>query len=79
METREPPARAKLPDPDPPNLLDYEWKVLTPETLPEGDGWVFFALTPGDFQKAALNDAEKLRWALEVMWRLRYYKGEADE
>lgn len=50
--------------------------MLTPDRLPEGDDWVFFAVTPADYETLSLNQSETLRWAHEAMWRLVYYAGE---
>lgn len=52
------------------------WKVLTPETLPEGDEWVYFGLSVRDYEALSLNQADVLRWVQEAVWRLRYYSGE---
>jgi len=51
---------------------------MTPETLPEDDDWVFFAVTPQDYESLSLNYADFLRWAQEAQWRFDYYRGELD-
>ena len=67
-----------LPNPTPVRILDVDWKVITPETLPVGE-WVYFALTPEDYEDLATNNAELLRYLKETGWLLRYYRGELPE
>ncbi len=71
-----PPERPPLPNPRPIEQRDLNWVVLTPGTLPGGDDWVFFGVTPRDYEDMSLNQAEVLRFVRESMWRLRYYRGE---
>ena len=70
------PERPPLPNPKPIEQRDFSWVVITPDRLPEGDDWVFFGLTPRDYESLSLNTADTLRWVREAMWRLRYYRGE---
>lgn len=76
VEIEKPAERPPLPNPKPIAQREVEWVVLTPDTLPEGTGWVFFAITPRDYEDASLNQAEVLRFVREATWRLRYYRGE---
>lgn len=59
-------------------LLPVQWKVVTRETLPREGDYVFFALTPREYENLAMNWAEAIRWATEAAWRLNYYAGRAD-
>lgn len=63
-----------LPDPAPIQTFPYAWKVITPKTLPSGDSWVFFAVSPKDYENMARTQADTLRWVCEAAWRLRYYR-----
>lgn len=76
MKVKRPQERPPLPNPRPIEQREVEWRVLTPDTLPDGNGWVFFAITPRDYEDASLNQAEIQRFVREAMWRLRYYRGE---
>ena len=71
-----PTERPPLPNPPPIETRKLEWTVLTPETLPLGDDWVFFGLTPRAYEDLSLNQADTLRFIDEAMWRLNYYTGE---
>lgn len=72
-----PPERPNVPDPSPVILQDIDWVVVTPQTVPPMDiEWVFFALSPEDYELLALNQAELIRWISEAKWRLMYYRGE---
>ena len=71
-----PDKRPNIPNPDPIQLNEVEWVVLTPERLPEGDNWVYFSMTPRTYETLARNQAEILRWVKEAQWRLNYYRGE---
>lgn len=75
-EVERPPERTSIPDPQPVDLQEVDWRVLTPDTIPEDLGWAFIALTPEDYERLSLNQAELLRWITEARWRLRYYRGE---
>lgn len=70
------PSQPKLPPPEPIETLPLEWDVITNENAPEGE-WVFFALTPEQYEVLSRNMAEILRWVKEAQWRLDYY-GETD-
>ncbi len=71
-----PPEHPPLPDPRPIHQREgISWRVLTPTTLPEGDDWVFFGVTPQDYEDMSLNQADILRFVEEAKWRLRYYTG----
>jgi len=48
--------------------------VLTADTIPEGDKWVFIALTPKFYENLTKNGAEDQRWMTEATWQLRYYR-----
>lgn len=65
-----------LPNPRPIAQRAIQWTVLTPNTLPEGDDWVFFGIRPRSYEDLAVNEAEVLRFVREALWRLRYYRGE---
>lgn len=70
-----PQSRPVLPNPTPIDLQDVEWRVLTPDTLPESGRWSFIGLTPGQYEILSLNEAELRRWIEEAMWLLDYYNG----
>ena len=74
-----PEPRPALPNPSPIQTAPVQWVVVTPENLPEGSEWVFFALTPKDYENLSRNQADTLRWVTEAHWRLRYYRGEIQE
>ncbi|KFH18444.1 hypothetical protein IB60_17210 [Brucella abortus LMN1] len=76
IEVARPDPRPSLPDPRPVQQREVTWRVLTPDDLPDGPGWVFFGLTPDEYEDLALNQAELLRFITEAKWRLRYYRGE---
>lgn len=69
--------KPNLPNPQPIDLNNYKFKVLTETTLPKESGWVYYGLTPGQYEILARNTAEMLRWVKEANWRLRYYRGDA--
>lgn len=76
-EVERPPEIAPIPNPNPVDLQEIDWVILTPDTAPlAGTEWVFIALTPDDYERLSLNQAELLRWILEAQWRLKYYRGE---
>lgn len=80
-EVDQPPERPPLPNPRPLDLSPVDWSVVTPDTIPEGDSWSLFGLTPEQYEALSYNMAELLRWITEAEYRLRYYRGEitADE
>jgi hypothetical protein len=51
---------------------------MTPDRMPEGDGWVYYGLTPRQYEILAKNMADILRWVKEAEWRLQYYRGEGE-
>lgn len=59
------------------DLENVSWKVLTPDTIPEGD-FIFFAITVEDYETMSLNEAEKLRWINDIQVRVEYYEGDKD-
>lgn len=71
-----PPERPNIPNPDPVDLQEVDWVVLTPDTVPTEEEWVLIGLSPEDYERLSLNQAELLRWITEARWRLRYYRGE---
>lgn len=76
IQVDRPTSLPNLPNPEPLKLRPFDWQVITPETVPEGDDWVFLAITPRDYETLSLNTAELMRFIREAMWRLRYYRGE---
>lgn len=66
-----------VPNPAPVDLNSVQFEVLTEKTLPSTDGWVYYGLTPKDYETLAKNMAEILRWVQEAQWRLDYYRGKA--
>ena len=76
VDIERPDSRPALPDPQPIDTAPITWEVLTPDKLPEGDGWVRYAITVKDYETLARNIADALRWVKEAEWRLRYYRGE---
>lgn len=67
------PKTAVLPDPRPIKTAKVNWRIVTPDTMPEGD-FVFFALTAPDYEALSLNQSEALRWVTEAKHRLDYYR-----
>ena len=76
IEVDRPDPRPPIPNPEPVQQREVRWVILTPETIPPGDGWVFFALIPPDYEDLAFNMADLLRWIQGAAWRLDYYRGE---
>ncbi len=76
VEIDRPEAKPLLPNPRPLTLRDVKPTVLKPDRLPEGNDWVFIAMTPRQYEVLALNNSEMLRFICEAMWRLRYYRDE---
>lgn len=68
----EKPTKPVLPLPEPITTSKFDWYVLTPATIPQGD-FVFFAVTPKGYEQLSLNEADTLRWVKEAKWRLDYY------
>lgn len=64
-----------IPDPQPINTAPVKWLVLTPDRLPKGGAWVYYGITPQQYEVMARNMADILRWVKEARWRLDYYSG----
>lgn len=62
-----------LPNPSPINVVGIKWVVITPKTLPQGDNWVLYALTPKDYENLSRTNADTIRWVSESQWRLNLY------
>lgn len=75
-EVARPDPTPSLPLPAPVDLQDVEFVVLTPDNIPEGDDWVFVAVTPDGYEQLSLNQAELLRYLREARYQLLYYRGE---
>lgn len=71
-----PQARPPIPNPAPVRTRPVEWRVLTPDRLPEGDDWVYFGVDPQNYENLARNQADQLRYIREADWRLKYYRGD---
>jgi hypothetical protein len=76
VEVMRPETRPALPNPQAIHLTPFNWFVITPERLPNGDEWVYYGITPQQYEILARNMAEILRWVKEAQWRLDYYRGE---
>ena len=68
-----PTERPPLPNPLPIQTRELKWTVLTPDTLPTSDDWVYFGLTPRAYEDLSLSQADVQRFIEETMWRLDYY------
>lgn len=75
-EIKTPEGKPSIPNPQHLNLLDVDFVVLTPDTIPRNEDWVYIALTPRQYENLAKNQAEFLRFTKESLWRLKYYRGE---
>lgn len=71
-----PTERPNLPTPVQIETLPIVWVVLTADTIPEGDEWVFIALTPQFYENMTRNEADTTRWVTEALWQLKYYRRE---
>jgi hypothetical protein len=67
-----------LPNPRPIDTADFEWKVITPERLPNTPNFVYYGITPTQYETLSRNIADILRWVREAKWRLDYYRREGD-
>ena len=76
VEVDRPDARPAVPNPESIDTAPIKWFVMTPERLPTKDGWVYYGLTPEQYEVLARNMADILRWVKETKWRLDYYRGE---
>jgi len=72
----------ELPDPTPPipypqplTLETFKWTVMAPGHWRDPDE-VYFCLAPTEYEAAARNNGQLLRFTKEVMWQLRYYNQE---
>jgi hypothetical protein len=74
----QPDTRPPLPNPKPIETSPFKWKVITPARLPEGTKWVYYAITPAEYEILSRNMADILRWVREAKWRLDYYRGEGE-
>ena len=74
-QIKQPNLRPALPNPQAVSLSPFKWKVITKKRLPKGDRWVYYAITPREYEVLARNMAELLRWVKEAKWRLDYYRG----
>ena len=77
VELEKPDTRPAVPNPEPIDTAPIEFKVLTPETIPDGE-YVFYGITVQDYETLARNMADILRWVKEAKWRLDYYRGEGE-
>lgn len=73
QEVRMPPAIQVLPDPEPVRTLPVRWRVLTHETVPEGEFQVF-AISAQDYENLSLNFADAIRWIREARGTLEIYR-----
>jgi hypothetical protein len=77
IEVPKPDARPALPNPEPINTAPIEFKILTPETIPDGE-YVYYGMNVRDYETLARNMADILRWVKDAKWRLDYYRGEGE-
>jgi hypothetical protein len=68
-----------LPEPEPIVTNVVKFKVLTKDTLPNEDDFVYYGLEPEYYEALSENMSEILRWVSEAEWQLRYYRGEIEE
>ena len=64
-----------IPYPQPLQLETFQWTVMAPGHWRDPDE-VYFCLAPSDYEAAARNNGQLLRFTKEVMWQLRYYNQE---
>lgn len=86
--TREIPQRIyQPPAPNPLQLEDVEWFVITEENFEEqlgrlqelqGGGWVIFAITPQDYENMAYNFQEMRRYIRQQGEIIIYYREATD-
>lgn len=74
---KRPPLRPAVPNPQPVQQTNVKWKILKADRLPAGKDWVYFGVTPQDYERLSRNKADVLRFIKESMFRFRYYRGEA--
>jgi hypothetical protein len=75
VDLNRPPDRIAVPRPKPINTAPIKWKVLTEENIPTDKGWVYYGITPEQYEVLSRNMADILRWVQEAEWRLNYYSG----
>lgn len=75
MET---PPGITFPRPDPVVTEDFDWLVLTPETL-TGDDYVYFALTAEGYEALSLNTADTARWIKEALSIIKAYERQVED
>jgi hypothetical protein len=71
-----PQEKPPVPNPRPIETSPIEWFVITPDRLPNGENWVYYGITPKQYETLSRNMADILRWVKEAQWRLQYYRGE---
>lgn len=74
-QVERPPTVQPLPDPEPIRAYPFDWDVMRPDRLPEGD-WVRYGITPQEYENLSRTMADMIRWAREAKWRLDYYRRE---
>lgn len=67
------PEKQKLPRPQPPDLTEVTWSVVTPVTV-SGD-YFYMGLPEKQYQALAQNQTELLRYVTELEWLVGYYEG----
>ena len=75
MKIDRPEGRPAIPDPRKIEVRPFKWRVLTPDSLPKDKRWVYYGITPKQYEILSRNMADILRWIREARWRLRYYRG----
>ena len=70
VEVPTPPTSIPVTLPLPLDLVPVEFKVVTPDRVPEGD-WVYIALHPRQYENLARNQTELLRWIREAATSLQ--------
>lgn len=83
LQIERPDETPNVPLPQPADLNPVTWQIITSsdpernaEILPPTEDWVYYVITPQEYETLSLNQAEMLRWAREAMGQLRYYRGE---
>ena len=71
----QPPSKPALPNPADLHNVPVKWLLITPDRLPKGKNWVYYALTPQQYEIMSRNEADTIRWVGEARWRLDYYRG----
>lgn len=76
VEVIRPPERPPIPNPQAIDTAPFDWLVITNDRLPASDIWVYYGITPQNYEILSRNMADILRWIKEAQWRLDYYRGE---